>query len=181
MTGYRHDPVPATVPLWPKPLSIFGLPEVTTCITSSPVFPIPSLLAPAPPDAGRDTGPSRFGCQSGDGGSVVRGHVTARDLAAIPRRIRWMAQQVWSVLLARPSTLRPRVAVSPPHGAFQGHAAHLAEWSATLRPKGSSSTCIPEGVSTFFHTAFTAHSEARAEAIGGRLQALVRRGLPHRL
>src|SRR5215831_7523906 len=63
---------------------------------------------------------------------------------------------------------------APSHGAFQGHAAHLAEWSATLRPKGSSSTCIPEGVSTFFHTAFTAHSEGRAEAGGGQVQALVR-------
>ncbi len=82
-----------------------------------------------------------------------------------------MEQQVWSGQHARPSTVRPRVAVSPSHGAFQGHAAHLAEWSATLRPTGSSSTCIPEGVSTFFHAAFTAHSEERADAVGSRLQA----------
>src|SRR5262245_47724664 len=46
----------------------------------------------------------------------------------------------------------------PPHGAFQEHAAHLVEWSTTLSSTGSSGTCIPEGVSTFFHAAFTAHS-----------------------
>ena len=49
-----------------------------------------------------------------------------------------------------------------PEEALQGHAAHLAEWSATLRPKGSSSPCIPEAVATFFHTAFTAHSDVGA-------------------
>src|SRR5712691_4180939 len=75
----------------------------------------------------------------------------------------------------------PREGLPPSHGVFQGHAAHLAEWSATLRPKGSSGTCIPEGVSTFFHTAFTAHSEGRAEAGGSRLQRLVRLGTVHRL
>jgi len=64
------------------------------------------------------------------------------------------------------ATPPPLEGLSPSHGAFQGHAAHPAEWSATLRPTGSSSTCIPEGVSTFFHAAFTAHSEARAEAGG---------------
>ncbi len=67
----------------------------------------------------------------------------------------------------------PLEGLPPSHGAFQGHAAHLAEWSATLRPKGSAGTCIPEGVSTFFHTAFTAHSEARAEAVGVGSSALL--------
>src|SRR6266849_212129 len=66
--------------------------------------------APSPPDAGRYTVPSRFGCQSGDCGYVVRGHWTARYLAAVPRRILLMEQQVWSLLHARQSTLRPRVA-----------------------------------------------------------------------
>ena len=46
MTGERQDPVPATVPLWPKPLRIFGLPEVTTCIKSSHVFTIPPIQPP---------------------------------------------------------------------------------------------------------------------------------------
>ena len=31
----------------------------------------------------------------------------------------------------------PLGGLPPPPGAFQGHAAHLAEWSATRRPKGS--------------------------------------------
>src|SRR6266700_5999539 len=68
--------------------------------------------APSPPDAGRYTVPSRFGCQSGDCGYLVRGHLTARYLAAVPRRILLMAQQVWSIQLARQSTLRPRVAAT---------------------------------------------------------------------
>jgi len=68
----------------------------------------------------------------------------------------------------------PLGGLSPPQGVFQGHAAHLAEWSAKLRPKGSWGTCIPQGVTTFFHTAFTAHSDAGADAVGGRLQANVR-------
>ena len=66
--------------------------------------------APTPPDASRGTLPSRFRYQSGDCGYCVRGHLTARYLAAVPRRILLMEQQVWSVQLARQSTLRPRVA-----------------------------------------------------------------------
>ena len=64
----------------------------------------------------------------------------------------------------------------PPHGAFQEHAAHLVEWSTTLSSKGSSGTCIPDGVATFFHAAFTAHSgsDAGADAVGSRLQPIVR-------
>src|SRR6267143_1467248 len=46
MTGYKQDPVPATVPFWPKPLSIFGLPAVTTFIKSSRVFTIPPIQPP---------------------------------------------------------------------------------------------------------------------------------------
>src|SRR2546426_11920354 len=68
----------------------------------------------------------------------------------------------------------PLGGLPPPHGAFQEHATHLVEWSTTLSSKGSSGTCIPEGVSTFFHTAFTAHSEVRADAGSRRLHALVR-------
>jgi hypothetical protein len=56
--------------------------------------------APSPPDAGRDTAASRLWCQSGDCGCLVRGHSTARYLAALPRRILLMEQQVWSIQLA---------------------------------------------------------------------------------
>jgi len=66
--------------------------------------------APTPPDAGRDTVLSRFGCQSDDCGYHVRGHLTARYLAAVPRRVLLMEQQDWSRQLASQSTLRPRVA-----------------------------------------------------------------------
>ena len=57
-----------------------------------------------------------------------------------------MEQQVWSLLHARQSTLRPRVAVPSSHSALQGHAAHTVEWSAMLRPNGSWGTCIPQGM-----------------------------------
>ena len=57
--------------------------------------------APSPPDAGRYAVPSRFGRQSDDCGYRVRGHLTARYLAAVPRRILLMEQQVWSVLLCQ--------------------------------------------------------------------------------
>ena len=43
MTGERQNPVPATVPFWLKPVSIFGLPVVTTFIESSRVFTVPSI------------------------------------------------------------------------------------------------------------------------------------------
>jgi hypothetical protein len=46
MTGSKQDPVPATVPFWPKPVSIFGLPEVTTFIKRSPVCTIPPIPPP---------------------------------------------------------------------------------------------------------------------------------------
>src|SRR5712691_12145098 len=71
----------------------------------------------------------------------------------------------------------PLGGLSPPQGVFQGHAAHLAEWSAKLRPKGSWGPCIPQGVTTFFYTAFTAPSDAGAEAGGSQVQRLVRRGV----
>ena len=64
----------------------------------------------------------------------------------------------------------------PPHGAFQEHAAHLVEWSTTLNSKGSSGTCIPEGVATFLHAAFTAHSESDVQTFLPRLIALYRDG-----
>ena len=74
--------------------------------------------APAPLDASRGTVPSRFRRQSGDCGYLVRGLLTARYLAAVPRRILLMEQQDWSVLLASQSTLRPRVAAPPEGGGF---------------------------------------------------------------
>jgi hypothetical protein len=43
MTGYYRDPVPAPVPFWLKPVSIFGLLLITTFIESSRLFTIPSI------------------------------------------------------------------------------------------------------------------------------------------
>jgi len=51
-----------------------------------------------PPDAGRDTVPSRFRCYPIGYRSIVRGLSTARYLAAVPRRVRLMEQPVWSEL-----------------------------------------------------------------------------------
>src|SRR5467141_581024 len=56
--------------------------------------------APSPPDAGRYTVPSRFGCQSGDCGYRVRRLCTGRYLPAHLRRILLLEQQVWSIQLA---------------------------------------------------------------------------------
>src|SRR5712692_4765285 len=58
----------------------------------------------------------------------------------------------------------PLEGLSPSHGAFQEHAAHTLEWSKVLSSKGSMGTCIPEGVSTFFHTA-SRRTERRLEAV----------------
>src|SRR4029453_16710310 len=46
-----------------------------------------------------------------------------------------------------------------PHDAFQGYAAHPAEWSAALNSNGSERTCIRSGLATFLHCAFTAPSD----------------------
>src|SRR2546427_7837036 len=55
------------------------------------------------------------------------------------------------------SQASPLGSVLLPHDAFQEHAAHLAEWSATLRSKGSERTCLRSGLPTFLHCACTAH------------------------
>jgi hypothetical protein len=43
MTGYYRDPVPAPVPFWLKPVSIFGLLLITTFSESSHLFTIPFI------------------------------------------------------------------------------------------------------------------------------------------
>ena len=43
MTKYYQDSVPAPVPFWRKPLSIFGLVLITTFIESAHVFTLPSI------------------------------------------------------------------------------------------------------------------------------------------
>src|SRR5713101_6543313 len=45
----------------------------------------------------------------------------------------------------------------PPQVAFQEHAAHPPRWPGELSSKGSSDTCISDGVSPFLYRAFTAH------------------------
>ena len=75
----------------------------------------------------------------------------------------------------------PLEGLAPSHRAFQEHATHTIEWSIMLRSKGSLGTCIPKGVSTFFHTAFTAHSEARAETVGVGCRPLFGSGWARRM
>jgi hypothetical protein len=43
MTEYYQDSVPAPVPFWRKPVSIFGLVLITTFSESSRLFTIPSI------------------------------------------------------------------------------------------------------------------------------------------
>ena len=61
----------------------------------------------------------------------------------------------------------PLGGLSPPHGAFQGHAAHVIEWSITLSPKGSLGACTPK---VFPHSSMplsrrTATQERTLEAV----------------
>jgi hypothetical protein len=81
---------------WLKPVSIFGLLRMTAFIKGSHAFTIPSILAPSLPDAGSCIVPLRFGCYPCGYGYIVRGLLTARYLAAVPRRILLMGQQVWA-------------------------------------------------------------------------------------
>ena len=43
MTEYYQDSVPAPVPFWRKPVSIFGLVLITTFIENSHVFTLPFI------------------------------------------------------------------------------------------------------------------------------------------
>src|SRR5215475_12611590 len=54
----------------------------------------------------------------------------------------------------------PRLGDLPsPHSAFQEYATHMARWPAMLNSKGSWSTCILQGLTTFLQCAFTAHRQ----------------------
>src|SRR5215471_6128056 len=58
----------------------------------------------------------------------------------------------------------PRLGDLPsPHVAFQEHAAHIARWPTMLHSKGSWSTCILQGLTTFLPCAFTAHRQPAIE------------------
>src|SRR5262245_42604089 len=58
----------------------------------------------------------------------------------------------------------PRLGYLPsPHVAFQEHAAHMARWPTMLNSKGSWSTCILQGLTTFLQCAFTAHCQPAIE------------------
>jgi hypothetical protein len=86
--------------------------------------------APSPPDAGRGTIPLRFWCRSGDRGFYVRGHLTARYLAAVPRRILLTEQQVWSKL---PDNQPCDLVSQPPLNETQRHPASIFLTSAVNR------------------------------------------------
>src|SRR5262245_59858655 len=58
----------------------------------------------------------------------------------------------------------PRLGYLPsPHVAFQEHAAHMARWPTMLNSKGSWSSCILQGLTTFLQCAFTAHRQPAIE------------------
>src|SRR6266849_8151828 len=63
----------------------------------------------------------------------------------------------------------PLGGLSPPHGSFQESAAHTLELSKVLSSKGSMGTCIPKGVTTFFHTA-SRRTERTLEGVGSMPQ-----------
>src|SRR5215212_4115007 len=94
MTGDQTAPVPATVPCWPEPGSIFGSFCVTMVIEDSRPLTIPPDPSPAPPDAGRCAVPSRVQRQSCDCGYIVSGLSTGCYLPAVPPRVLMMGHQV---------------------------------------------------------------------------------------
>jgi hypothetical protein len=96
MPGDGETPGPAALPFWPKPDSIFGLLLFTTLYREFADANLAVQPRPSPPDAGRDTVPSRFRCSRYRDGSIVRGLSTARYLAALPRRLVLIGQQVRS-------------------------------------------------------------------------------------
>src|SRR5207237_2884624 len=104
--------------------------------------------APSPPDAGRYTLPSRFGCQSSDCGYRVRRLCTGRYLPAHPRRILLMEQQVWSRQRARQSTLQPRVAATT-----KFECAVKAQWRNVVRPESMQVLSEPLELSSADHSA----------------------------
>ena len=59
-----------TIPFWVKPDSIFGLFYITVFIKRSLVLAISSHSSPYPPDAGRNTLASQFGCPAMSDGRI---------------------------------------------------------------------------------------------------------------
>ena len=98
MTGECGAPVPLTVPVWPKPVSIFGLLRITTFTERSHSLTIPSDPSPCPPDVGRPANSSRRWQRSCDRGYLVSRLSTARYLAAVLPRVLLMGQQAHAYL-----------------------------------------------------------------------------------
>jgi len=84
------------IAFWLKPDSIFGLLFFTTLHREFASANLAVQPRPSPPDAGRDTVPSWFRRSRCRDGSIVRGLSTARCLAALPRRLLLIGQQVRS-------------------------------------------------------------------------------------
>src|SRR5712691_8090083 len=58
----------------------------------------------------------------------------------------------------------PLGSLSLPHGALQGHAAHVIEWSMALSPKGSLGACTPK-VSPHSSMPLSRRTERRLEEV----------------
>ena len=102
MTGERQAPVPAPVPFWPKPLSIFGLPEVTTLSTRAPVCTIPPIPPPLRLMLAETPSPHGAGASRVTVGTMSAGAVR---VVTLPHICVLMEQQVWSLPRARQSPL----------------------------------------------------------------------------
>ena len=85
------------IAFWPKPVSVFGLFNITGFNESSRVLTIPPTLASSPVDTTRCSRSSRFSYQFFDCETVVGRLYTAHYFAAILRRVLPVERQVWSV------------------------------------------------------------------------------------
>ena len=85
--GYMRKPSPPTLPVWLKPVSIFGLLEITEFIISSHMFTSTPKPSPLPPNAGSSALPSRVPLHPFGVGYIVRAasHRVITDLACAPR------------------------------------------------------------------------------------------------
>ena len=113
---------------------------------------IPSALCGSPTRPRVAQGPLRlpFPSPCNSEGTASSGHSDLRmrwlssegreDRGQVPRRMN-PASGTFTMGRLRQA---PRLAGLPPaHGAFQGHAAHLAEWPATLSPNDAWGACTP--------------------------------------
>ena len=139
MTEYYQDSVPAPVPFWLKPVSIFGLVLITTFIESSHVFTIPSIQPRLRLMLADTPFPHGSGASRETVGTVSAGSVRVVTFPHILRRILLMEQQVWSRTTCQTINLATSCRSDKLSGGFRVSSSDTAV--ATLRERLDSLYC----------------------------------------